>query len=391
MNSLNRKKNVSLIIYILTIALSALLIWLGHSIVMRAGIPAVTTTVPAITAKVTAIVKREADTYSLDGSTSIDCTKIIFRAKVTSGNDRGKEITAYQTNDAFMAQDAKEVQPGDKVVLDFVREENSDIFWTFGEYVRTDKLMILGVVFLLLLIIFGRKKGFNTILSLAFTLLAIFAVFIPSILAGFNVYLMCALTCIFVTVMSLLIIGGVGKKTISAILGCIGGLLFACGLTLLMSWVLGLTGMVDDNAVYLQFIKVGAPLNLKAITFAAITIGALGAILDVSMSIASSVGEIASVSIQPTAKMLSKSGMQIGRDIMGTMSNTLVLAYIGGGLASILLLIAYTNSATALLNKEMIVVEILQALVGSIGILLTIPLTAWISALLFSRNARTPK
>ncbi|MEG2378502.1 MAG: YibE/F family protein, partial [Clostridia bacterium] len=167
--------------------------------------------------------------------------------------------------------------------------------------------------------------------------------------------------------------------------------LFACGLTLLMSWVLGLTGMVDDNAVYLQFIKVGAPLNLKAITFAAITIGALGAILDVSMSIASSVGEIASVSIQPTAKMLSKSGMQIGRDIMGTMSNTLVLAYIGGGLASILLLIAYTNSATALLNKEMIVVEILQALVGSIGILLTIPLTAWISALLFSRNARTPK
>ncbi|MEG2569924.1 MAG: YibE/F family protein, partial [Clostridia bacterium] len=286
MNSLNRKKNVSLIIYILTIALSALLIWLGHSIVMRAGIPAVTTTVPAITAKVTAIVKREADTYSLDGSTSIDCTKIIFRAKVTSGNDRGKEITAYQTNDAFMAQDAKEVQPGDKVVLDFVREENSDIFWTFGEYVRTDKLMILGVVFLLLLIIFGRKKGFNTILSLAFTLLAIFAVFIPSILAGFNVYLMCALTCIFVTVMSLLIIGGVGKKTISAILGCIGGLLFACGLTLLMSWVLGLTGMVDDNAVYLQFIKVGAPLNLKAITFAAITIGALGAILDVSMSIA---------------------------------------------------------------------------------------------------------
>ena len=105
--------------------------------------------------------------------------------------------------------------------------------------------------------------------------------------------------------------------------------------------------------------------------------------MDVSMSIASALNELAENMDRPSFSQIIKSGFEIGRDMMGTMSNTLVLAYIGGSLSMTLLLIAYSNSTLALLNREMIVVEILQALVGSIGLLLTIPLTTLVCSFVY--------
>ena len=127
-------------------------------------------------------------------------------------------------------------------------------------------------------------------------------------------------------------------------------------------------------------------LDLRAIIFGAIVVGAIGAIMDVAVDISSALNEVASKIEKPTFSELYSSGMNIGRDVLGTMANTLVLAYIGSSLSVVILLVAYNNSLFYIFNREMIVVEVLQAMVGSFGILATIPFTSVASAFLYSRN-----
>lgn len=311
---------------------------------------------------------------------------ILFTAEILNGENKGGIVSAIQVTDNFMTVSNKDVERGDKVLLFYSDMLDFEQNWIFLEYVRTDKLIILGSVFLLLLLIFGHKKGLNTILSLVFTCGAIFAVFIPSILSGYNIYLSSITICVYIIAMTLLIINGFEKKTLAAIIGCFGGVMLAGLLTLIMDRFLRLTGLVDSESIYLTYLDLERPVDLKAIIFAAIIIGAMGAIMDVAMSISSSLSEIHSKIEKPSFSVLLKSGINIGRDIMGTMANTLILAYIGSSLSLVLILSAYNNSLLELLNKEMIIVEILQALVGSIGILFAIPLTSIISAYIYSGN-----
>lgn len=376
------------IVYAVTMVCSILFIYFGNRIATsgpwftgpKEELP------ESVSAKVVEILDRSDDSYSMDGVNTVESVQITFTAKVLSGPDKGQIYTANQTNDSFMSHTAKEVEVGDKVVLYYSNIEGDDLQWAFGEYVRTDALMILGGLFFLFLLIFGRKKGFNTIIALVFTVLAVFVVFIPAILSGFNIYFWAILIAVFMIVMTLLIVNGPDKKSLVAMVGCASGVLLAGVITRVMDHILKLTGMMDENTVYLQYLNTGSQIDLKAIIFAAITLGALGAIMDVAMSIASSLYELRQNSARPSFRQLMHSGMEIGKDMMGTMSNTLVLAYIGSSLSVVLLLFAYNNNLTELLNKEMIVVEILQTLVGSIAILFTIPLTSLIASFLYMRG-----
>ena len=153
-----------------------------------------------------------------------------------------------------------------------------------------------------------------------------------------------------------------------------------------MDNIIKLTGYVDENSVYLVYLNEENPIDLKAIIFSSIIIGAIGAIMDVAVDISVALKEIADKVKDSSFHSIVKSGLTIGRDILGTMSTTLILAYIGSSLSVVLLLVAYNSSLTYLFNREMIVVEILQALVGSLGILFTIPLTSIICGILYTRN-----
>ena len=249
-------------------------------------------------------------------------------------------------------------------------------------------LLILGGVFFLLLLVFGRMKGLNTIISLTFTVLAIFTVFIPSILSGYNIYLMSLVTCFFTIIMTLLITNGASTKSFATIMGCIFGVAVAAGLSILFEQLLRLTGMLDEHSVYLTYLDSGVSIDLVALVYAMIVIGAMGAVMDVAMDISSSLYEIRLHARDIGFTSLVKSGIRIGRDVMGTMANTLVLAYIGSSLCSILLLITYSSSLRELLNRESIVVEILQALIGSTAILLTIPLTAMVCGVMYTQKPK---
>lgn len=306
---------------------------------------------------------------------------VFFEAEIRTGERRGEIVTGRQTFAGFVQDALREVTPGDSILLTSIGDD-----WFFNGFRRANRLLGLGIIFALLVLLFGGKKGFNTLFSLGLTCAAVFAVFIPSILSGTNIYLMALLVCVYTTVVTLLLVIGFNKKSLAAMLGCMSGIAVTGIITLIMDAVLFLTGVVDENSRFLMYLPVAGEINLRAIVFAGIIIGAMGAIMDVAMSISSSMWEIKENAGRIKFDALMRSGMTIGRDIFGTMANTLILAYIGTSLSVILLLLVHTDSLATLLNMEMIVVEILQALAGSFGILFTIPLTSFFCSTIYLRG-----
>ena len=315
---------------------------------------------------------------------------ITFQAEFLSGPDTGETVIATQTIDNMTTTGTIPVEAGDKIFLTQV-ELDGEQQWVAGDYCRTDGLILLAGGFLLGLLILGRMAGVKTILSLVFTCLAVFVVFVPAILAGCNPYFISILTCLYVIAMTLALVGGPSRKSLSAALGCAGGVLVAGLLVLLMEQLLHLSGYLDDETMYVSLLNEASPIDLKAIIFAAIIIGAMGATMDVAMDITSALFEIRRKVPDISFWHLVQSGFTIGRDVMGTMANTLILAYIGGSLTTVLLYASYQASLEQLLNRELIVVELLQALCGSIGILCTIPITALIAAGLACSGSAEPQ
>ena len=311
---------------------------------------------------------------------------ILFEAKFLKGYRKGETFNAIQSIDSMYAIDQRVVQPGDKVIV-YLNQNPAvtDVKYMFAEYHRVDFIILLYVLFCLLLLLLGKKNGINTLVSLVFTVASVFFVFIPAVLNGGNIYSWSISVCIYIIIMTLLIISGFSKKSIAAIIGCSSGVCMAGILTVLSTKICHLTGLTTEDAMYLLFLNSENPIDLKAVTFAAIILGAVGAIMDVSMSLSSSLAELKEQVGNMSAKQITRSGMVIGRDIMGTMANTLILAYIGSSLSVTLLLAAYNSTQPLLLfNTEMILVELLQAVAGSLGILLTIPLTSIICGFLYT-------
>ncbi len=311
---------------------------------------------------------------------------IVFNAEVLNGELEGDTITSDQTIYANYYPQQEPVSVGDKVLV-FANTYTEGMDWSMLEYFRSDSILILGIVFAAIILIFGRFKGVNTLISLAFTVLAVFAVFVPSVLSGQNIYLWSIITCIYTIVMTMLLINGADKKSFAAGMGCFLGVAIAGILTVIMDKVLLLTGMLNEDTLYLQMVQTQSPIDLKGIIFAAIIIGAMGAIMDVAMDISSSLNELRTNIPDISSARLIKSGFNIGRDVMGTMANTLVLAYIGSSLSTTLLLVAYNVTFVELMNMELIVVELLQALVGSIGMLMAIPMTSFICAAIYPKRS----
>ena len=307
--------------------------------------------------------------------------RVIFEAQIASGPRKGETITVTQNLSAFTRVTAKEVAKGNLVLVISTNGE-----WYFSGYMRTNKLLGLGILFTLCVLFFGGKKGFNTILSLGLTCGAIFAVFIPAILSGKNIYVMSVLVCAYTIAMTLLIVIGFNKKAFTAAIGCGSGVAVTALIAVVMDRILYLTGIVDDQSRYLANLPIETQLDLRAIIFAGITIGAMGAVMDVAMSISSSLWEVKEKAAAIKFDALFRSGLTIGRDIMGTMANTLILAYIGSSLSVVLVLSVYSNSLFALFNSEMIVVEIVQALAGSLGILFAMPLTALFCSIFYLKD-----
>ena len=304
-----------------------------------------------------------------------DAQEITFTARpFWGGGDNRASITAVQQITDPNANIVP-VSVGDKVSLLAYGDQ-----YLFQYYFRFDKIALLGAVFVLFILLLGGLKGVSTLLSLGLTCLSVFYVFIPAIKAGCNIYLSCTVICAFIVVVTDSIVFGINGKSLTAALSCIAGVLFSGLVTIVMDKSMKLTGYLNEGTYMLSSLLGIENLNVKAILFSMITIGALGAIMDMSMSIVSPLWELKGTNRAISAGALVQSGLRIGRDVMGTMTNTLILAYLGSSLTVVLMYASSNYPLISLLNKEEIIFEFLQSLVGSLSILLMIPFATILSA-----------
>lgn len=325
---------------------------------------------------------------NIDG---LEHTVIVFEAELLSGEQKGQVVEMEQMITDVTIDKPNPVEKNDRILVsntDLMENGTEDAQWYYLQQNRIPGMLWLGGIFLVLVLIIGKLKGLTTIISLAFTGAAVFGVYIPAILSGKNVYLTTIIITVFIIFASLIILNGCNKKTWCAIVGNLGGILVTGGLALIVNTALKITGMVDEDYVFLAALGDGASVDLRAIVWSSIIIGSLGAIMDVSMSIASAMQELAMEMKDRTFKRMVASGMNIGRDAIGTMTTTLVLAYAGGSIASILLFTLNNRNLLVLMNFEMVVVEVIQAIVGSLGILLAVPITVFVAAGLFNRKQK---
>lgn len=383
------------IIWVITVMISIMAIVVGNRAVLGGSSMFLGGGDDIVRATVTDVMESSSSTLDLGGDAVYENTAVGFRCMIEEGPSKGQLVDAEQTLDGMYAGSdfTKKIEKGDKVLVLYSEDLalSGGNPWQFSDYYRFDKILILLAIFIVLILLIGRWKGVNTLLSLLFTFAFVFMVFVPAVMAGYNAYLWASITCIFTIVMTLILINSVSKKTLATIIGCIAGTIIAAAGTVIMTEVMQLTGFVDEHSYYLTLLDTETPINLTAIVFAAIVIGAVGAIMDVAMDLSSSLYELSEHVPDITFGRLCKSGMAISRDIMGTMANTLVLAYIGSSLSCIMILLTYSTSAMDLVNREVIIVELLQAIIGSLAILLTAPCTVVTCGVLYLKHGKKKK
>ena len=299
----------------------------------------------------------------------------------------GEYETKEFTTDFILSYDiegkilAYELKKGDTVTVQLSVDANGNVSPAIEGIVRSNYIYIMVAIFLLSIILVGGKKGIKAIVGLIITILAVWFILIKLIFAGYDAILMSIVTCAVIIVLTFIVIGGINKKVITAAIGTLGGVVSAGIVASIFSHLAELSGACED-AIQLSMNMQTATFNFRDLIFAGIVISALGACMDVGMSIASSLDEIKNKTKDISWKELFKSGMNIGRDVIGTMTNTLILAYVGGALKLILLFMACNMPITEILNKETIVEEIISAIAGSMGVVYTIPITAFVYAFL---------
>lgn len=303
------------------------------------------------------------------------------KLKILQGKEKNEkfEATYIMTYDIDNKIVGYELREGSTVFVN-IENNNGEIKVSIQDVVRQNYLIGLIIFFFASILLIGRKKGLKSIIGLLITILAIFFVLLMAIFKGYNAVVVSIGTCFAIIILTFAIIGGWNKKTISAALGTLGGVVLAGVIATITGYLAQLSGAGKEEAIMLSVASKNVVFNFRELLFAEIIVSALGACMDVGMSIASSLSELKIKNPSMTGKELFKSGMNIGGDMIGTMTNTLILSFIGSSLVLVLLYMSSSIKFTDVINIEAIATEAVCAISGSIGIVYTVPITAAIYA-----------
>lgn len=311
----------------------------------------------------------------------------IYRVKFLSGDRKGEEVSieypVYREEEYNIG-----AKPGDKVVLYYESNEIGDEKYYISDIDKRSQLLGISGLFILLTLFISKKNGLKALLALGITVLFVIKVFIPSILLGYSPILFSVITGIFSTFVTIYLMTGFEKKGFIAIVGTLGGVLFAGILSYIAVNTMRLTGYeTTDSLSFASYLK---GIKLRELISAGVIIGSMGAVMDVAMSMATAMHEIHQKKSDIGRKELFYSAMKMGNDMIGTMVNTLILAYIGGSL--LLTVMVYIQREQfpmiRLLNFENIATEILRSISGSIGILICVPITAYVGSILYGKKTK---
>lgn len=317
----------------------------------------------------------------LDTNETFAQAKQSAKIKLLSGEFKGETIELENVLTGNPYYDIK-LKKGIKVIL-HAEDSGNGIEYSIEDIKRGGTLLWLSAVFCGLLIYVGRKKGLYSLVSILITVFLITHCLCPLILFGINPVLASILICILSTGITMYLVGGFNAKSTSAALGAITSLIFAGFLSGITMLTAHLTGFSGENSTYLY--SAHPELDFIGLTISMMVLATLGAVMDVSMSISSTINEIYLTDNTKTIKELFISGMNVGRDIIGTMANTLILVYLGGSLP--LVLLAGNIDLVKFINLNQVVTEIASALIGSIAIVICVPFTALITSGLIHKYA----
>lgn len=298
-----------------------------------------------------------------------------------------KEYEADYLLESIDGIKAKELSVGKSVYVTF-NNNNALNGVLVKDIDRIPYLTLALIVFIAIIVIIGKKQGIKTIISLVITLLSIFYILVPLIMNGYNAIFISVISCIVISIVNLILISGFNIETLIAIIGTISGLIIAMLLAIGISTLGGITGISNEDAKMILDLTNGKSIDLYGLFFAGIIIGTIGATMDISLTISATMKELVKSSESIDIKELIKSGLNIGKDTMGTMSNTLILAYVGESIILIVLFILNQANLMSILNSDFIASEILRGLCGTISMILAIPITTYVYGLIYTFNQK---
>ena len=295
-----------------------------------------------------------------------------LRVKILEGKYKDTEFEVYNTLSSLHSNFAYK---GLKAVFTLRESGGKTAVWLYNLKRDSHVFALLGLFFAALILL-GRGQGLKSALGLVFTCVLIVTVLIPALFAGFPPVPVSIGLVSIMTIVSFILISGFTRKTYTAIAGTVSGITIAGIISAIVSYSAQLSGVNMEGGEQLLNLASDYNLKLDGLLFTSILIASLGAVMDVSMSIASSMQEMLAVNPRLSKKELFRSGLTVGKDITGTMSNTLILAFAGSSLPLVMMIWGYSMSFTQFINIPRIVIEVMHGISGSIGIIAAVPCTA---------------
>ena len=305
---------------------------------------------------------------------------------VKSGRYKGENMIVQNY---FGAYYGVPVEVGDGVTLTIKTHSDGAYTGTVYEFNRIPILAAVIGLFFVVVVIIGGRTGLKSLIGLVFTLVCLFSILIPLIIKGVQPIPVTFIMCAYIALVCFTILGGVHRKTISAFLGTVSGTFFAMIFGLAVQYIAKIDGLrLEDAEPLIQLKYNGGSMYIRGLLVASIIICALGAVMDVAMSISSALEEVHAANPSFGRNELFRSGMNIGRDMVGTMTNTLILAFLGGEFTLMIFLYARDLTFYHMFSTAFIAIETISGISSSIGMVLAIPLTAFISSSLISKGKK---
>ncbi len=305
------------------------------------------------------------------------------KIRITSGKYKNEECEAQSP---YANHTGAFCKKGTRVIILVKKLDTGEFNASVYNYDRGIVQWIMIAAFLGVLCIVGGRRGVASAVGLVFTFVCIIGVYIPMLYIGVSPFISATVTTIMITIVVMMLIGGWTIKTLCAILGTIAGVLVAGGMAYLFGKLGHVSGLNADDVETLAYVAQNSKLDVGGVLFSGILIASLGAVMDVSMSISSTIAEIHDANPEFDARRLFKSGINVGKDMMGTMSNTLILAFAGGSINILIITYAYNMSYLEYFNKYDIGIELLRGIAGSMGVILTVPFVSIIASILLKKK-----
>lgn len=278
------------------------------------------------------------------------------------------------------------LKEGDSAIVCVDAPQNAAPYYTVYQYDRTVGVVALAVMFFGLMLLIGGRKGLDALLALVFSGAFLICVVLPMLYNGFSPIVIGFVTVLLLTLVTLLLLHGVSKECMLGIGVTLLGELAACILFGIYSGALHLTGLQLSEAEDLLLITQNTGLKIQSVLYTGMMLASLGAVMDVAVSVLAALQEVADAMSNPAPKALFHSGMRIGRNMLGTMSNTLIFAFAGGALTTMLVFFSYGVQFHQIFHSDYIALELAQGLCSTAAVILTVPAASFVGAIAFSRK-----